>query len=387
MTTTNCRKCGVELPPDSAFCNRCGAKQDISRSRKSRGNGQGTVYKEPNGKYRAIVTLRTYKDENGKYHRITKSARFDKKKDAVAALPELMNQAPAAKKKSGITFRELYDKWLPTHQAGKSTIDCYKAAMNYFKPIWHCRMDDIDIDDLQECIDECGKGKRTQQNMKAVCGLVYKFGIPRQMTPNSLNLAQFLRVNGDDTVARESFTDAQIEQIRAIIGKTDYADYVYCMIYLGFRPSEFLALSIDRYNKREKCFVGGAKTEAGINRVVTISPKIQPLVDTVIGNRSEGIVFCSVTGGAWNLKKFTEEAFYPVLEAAGIDNPIVEVAGGTKRHKYTPHTCRHTFATLMKRVEAPSKDKLGLIGHTSEEMLRYYQDISIDDLRKITDKI
>jgi len=41
----------------------------------------------------------------------------------------------------------------------------------------------------------------------------------------------------------------------------------------------------------------------------------------------------------------------------------------------------------MKRVEADSKDKLELIGYTSEEMLRYYQDVSIDDLRKITDRI
>ena len=62
--------------------------------------------------------------------------------------------------------------------------------------------------------------------------------------------------------------------------------------------------------------------------------------------------------------------------------------GGWKlRHKYTPHTCRHTFATLMKRVEGADKDKQELIGHASAEMLRYYQDAPLDDLRKITDAI
>lgn len=382
-----CRKCGVELLPESVFCHMCGVRQAQKKSRKTRGNGQGTVYKEPDGRYRAIVTLRTYIDENGKYKRITKSARFDKKKDAVAALPELLNQMPTEKKKSRITFKELYDTWFPTHPAGKSTLDCYKAAIKYFKPVWHMPMSDVDIDDLQECVENCGKGKRTQQNMKAVCGLIYKYGIPRQMIPNNLNLAQFLRVSGEDAAARESFTDKQIEQIRGIIGKTAYADYVYCMIYLGFRPSEFLALTVERYDQERKCFVGGGKTEAGINRMVTVSPKIQPLVDSIISSRSNGVAFCCANGSAWDLKKFTEDAFYPVLEAAGIDNPIVEVAGGVKRHKYTPHSCRHTFATLMKRVDAPSKDKLGLIGHASEEMLRYYQDISLEDLRKITDKI
>ena len=86
-------------------------------------------------------------------------------------------------------FKALYDKWLPTHKAGKSTMDCYKAAIKYFEPVWFSRMQDIDIDDLQECLDDCGKGKRTQQNMKAVCGLVYKYGIPRQAVPDNMIFA------------------------------------------------------------------------------------------------------------------------------------------------------------------------------------------------------
>ena len=78
--------------------------------------------------------------------------------------------------------------------------------------------------------------------------------------------------------------------------------------------------------------------------------------------------------------------FYNALEQIGIDNPTTEI-NGRNFHKYTPHCCRHTFATLMKRVDGAEKDKLALIGHTSGEMLRYYQDIAYDDLRKITDKI
>ena len=43
------------------------------------------------------------------------------------------------------------------------------------------------------------------------------------------------------------------------------------------------------------------------------------------------------------------------------------------------------FATLLKAIEAPDKDKLELMGHTSTEMLRHYQHTSYNDLRKITD--
>ena len=75
------------------------------------------------------------------------------------------------------------------------------------------------------------------------------------------------------------------------------------------------------------------------------------------------------------------------MDANIIDNPMVEVGGGVLRHRLSPHSCRHTFATLIKRVEGSDKDKLELIGHTSTEMLRHYQDVSLKDLKKITDAI
>jgi integrase len=376
-----CIKCQKEIDESFDFCPYCGRKQIREKSKRQRGNGQGTVYKD-GSRYRAIVTIGYYLDENGKLKRKTKSQRFDTKREAIQALPRLQNE-PIKKQKKDITFKGLYDKWLPTHQAGKSTLDCYKAAIKYFEPVWFYRMQDIDIDDLQECLDDCGHGKRTQQNMKAVCGLIYKYGIPRQAVPDNLNLAQYLKVNGEDSTARSSFTDAEILLIKNNIGKVDHADWIYCMIYLGFRPAEFLALSVKDYDKKEKAFVGGAKTEAGTNRTVTVSPKIVPYVESIIGTRTGGAFIQSPKGTFWDYSNFRQDVFYPVLEKCGIENPKLD--NGV--HKYSPHSCRHTFATLMKRVTGADKDKLELIGHTSTEMLRYYQDVNLSDLRKITDNI
>lgn len=383
-------KCKTELVPGALYCHMCGRKISAEKAVKGRGNGEGTVFKLSNGKYRATATT-FYLDKEGIKRKKTKSKDFDKKKDAVAFLPTLAAQlaeapVPTKKRNDNITFYELYEKWLPTHRAGKSTLDCYKAAFRYYKPIWHYRIADVDVDDLQECIDNCGKGKRTQQNMRTVCGLVYKYGIPRNTVPSNLNLAEFLTVGGEASAHRASFSIKEIEQIRSAAGRVAYADYIYSFIYLGFRPSEALALRVESYNAEERCFVGGAKTQAGINRHVTVSPKIQPYIDGIIGERTEGYVFCDVDGSAFKLRKFLD-VFHNALDKIGIDNPVVEIAGGVQRRKYTPHTCRHTFATLMKQIDAPSKDKLSLIGHSDEEMLRYYQDINLEDLRRITDAI
>lgn len=58
-----------------------------------------------------------------------------------------------------------------------------------------------------------------------------------------------------------------------------------------------------------------------------------------------------------------------------------------RRHRLTPHSCRHTFATLLKRAHGSDADKLALIGHTSTDQLRDYQDVPVEDLRRIIDQI
>ena len=49
-------------------------------------------------------------------------------------------------------------------------MNCYKAAFQYFKPVWFLRMDELALDDLQECVDECPRARQTRRNMRTVCG-------------------------------------------------------------------------------------------------------------------------------------------------------------------------------------------------------------------------
>ena len=392
-------KCSREIPDGAPFCPWCGKKQLLRKQNpKRRSNGLGSVYKLPDGKWAAVKTVGWIVDplppdapEGTIPHRrrMTVKRRYATRKDAEAALPFLTasdrkpRQGTVAQRKgTAITLKELYDQWEPTHGRGKSTMNCYRAGFRLFAPLWNVRMDDLDIDDLQDCLEDSEAGRRTQENARAALGLVYKYGIPRDCVPKDRNLAQFLRILEPGSSKKPGLSMAELELVRKEAAAGDpFAAVVLCHCYLGFRPTAFLALTCADYDAARRCFVGGIKTAAGIGRTVPVSPKVQKYVDGLIALADGGSVF-GLLGKPMGLKEYRTK-FYDLLEKLHIENPVDEDG----RHRLTPHSCRHTFATLLKRAQGSDTDKLALIGHTSTDQLRDYQDAPVEDLRRIIDQI
>lgn len=394
-------KCGREIPEDAAFCPWCGRKiSDGTRKQrsKSRGNGLGSVYKLPDGKWCAAKTVGWQMDplppdappgSVPHKRRITVKRRFATRKDATAALPFLTaadrrpRKGTATQRKGdSITLKELFDQWEPTHQRSRSTMDCYRAGFRLFAPLWSVSMADLDVDDLQDCLDDAVAGRRTRENARAALGLVYKYGIPRNVIPKDRNLAAFLRITEPGGDKRPGLSMEELDLVRKAAAAGDaVAAVVLCHCYLGFRPAALLALTVADYDAEKRCFTGGIKTEAGKGRIVPVSPKIQPHVDALVAAAGDGYVFGRL-GAQMSLAVYRSQ-FYELLDRCGIQNPVDEDG----RHRLTPHACRHTFATLMKRASGSDADKLALIGHTSAGQLRDYQDAPIEDLRAITDQL
>lgn len=395
----NVPKCAREIPADAVFCPYCGRKQQRpKRKTKSRGNGLGTVYRKGD-RWIAVKTVGWIVDplppdapagSVAHKRRQTVQRSFPTKKDALAALPFMTaaDRRPRVgtatqRKGTSVTLKELIDQWEPTHGKSRSTMNCYRSGLRLFAPLWNVPMQDLDIDDLQDCLDDSDAGKRTRQNAKAALGLVYKYGIPRDAVPKDRNLAQFLKITDPgESSKKPGLSLAELDLVRAAAEAGDpVARIVLCHCYLGFRPSALLQLTEADYDSERRCFVGGIKTEAGKGRTVTVSPKIAAHVAALRDVSAGGFIF-GRSGAALNLSDY-RALFYDLLDRLGIENPVDD----QNRHRLTPHSCRHTFATLLKRTKGADADKLALIGHTSTEQLREYQDVPVEDLRAITDQL
>ena len=372
----NCRKCKKEILEGSKFCNFCGTKQEYEKVAKKRGNGQGCAFKASDGRWVAEVTL-GYDEVDGKMKR-KKATKFGfaTKKEALAYLPQLQQTVTETDK--SIKFKDLYKKWLDGHTAkvSKHTIDCYKSAYKYFTSIYYVEVAKLKTEHLQKCIDECPHGRRTKENMKAVGTCVFRLAM--QLDIVDRNYAEYVYIPKEDKNERLAFSAEQMQTMWDKVGEVPELKYALVLCYTGMRLGEMLIAKTEKYNAQEGYFITGSKTDAGKERTITISPKILPFFDDF--GKGEYLFFAEKKTPTE--KKFREDTFYPALQKIGLD--VVQADGS---HLYTPHCCRHTFATLMKNVDAPATDKQKLIGHAKFEMTAKYTHTDIDSLKKITDNL
>ena len=217
-------------------------------------------------------------------------------------------------------------------------------------------------------------GTRTKENMKALGTSLFRYAMELDIVDR--NYAEYLYIKKSEKNEKAAFTTEQLQTMWNKTADLPNIKYILVLCYTGMRLNEMLEAKTSNYHKDDGYFITGSKTEAGKNRIITISPKLQPFFEGFA--KGDLLFFEKRIAG----KKFRNDIFYPTLQALGMDtiNP-----DGT--HLLTPHCCRHTFATLMKKINAPATDKQKLIGHSKFEMTAHYTHTDLESLRKITDNL
>lgn len=172
-------------------------------------------------------------------------------------------------------------------------------------------------------------------------------------------------------------------------GRETYRAMIYTLAYCGLRISEALALrveSVDLDGRRlhvVRQFVDDNGTveetlpKGGKSRVVGIPEflvaELKALID---GRGSDEVVFASPAGGPMRDHNFRERGFRPAVKETKLSKEV------------TPHTLRHTFASLSVAAGADVKTLQSVMGHAKASMtLDVYADLFPPRISEVADAL
>ena len=167
------------------------------RKPKSRGNGQGSVFK-PKGSTcwtaQVIIGWKMNRSGTGLVPIKRTKGGFKHKNDAVFYCATLYS---ASARPSRVTLQQLFDDWDPFYspRVGKSTMVNYRAAFKHFAPLHDIFLDLITAADLQQCMDDCPAGKRTHENMTCVAGLLWHYAYDRELVDRDITQNERMSVS------------------------------------------------------------------------------------------------------------------------------------------------------------------------------------------------
>lgn len=347
----DCRKCGRSLPDDAVFCCYCGVKQEVTREKRKRANGMGTItrYKD---KWRAKAT----RYECGELRTKTKVCQTKKEaNDWLASIKwsDVNIDRP-------VTFLQLYDEWtgmhFPTISANRQR--SIKSAKKSCEKLDRVDWKDIGLRLMQECVNGAIETYYPRRNIKDLFSALEKYatdcGYPSHQFASRLKLPPKIAPH------KEAFSDDEISSLWSLYDQGDaFVGYILIMIYTGMRYGELKTIKKEDIHLEEGYLLGGIKSDAGKMGEIILVDKIKPVIKEMMVDGS----IASITDCVFR-KRYAD-----TLETAGC-------------RKHTIHECRHTTATILAKHGVQPAIIKEIMRHSSYDMTLEYTHIDREDKQK-----
>lgn len=274
------------------------------------------------------------------------------------------NRDPWDVDRAKITLGELFQLWLDKKapKLGASNRSSLRAAYKHCAALAKKSYKTIKAFQMQDCIDNCGRTYATQAAIKNLWGHLDRFALELDIINRCYS--DLLTSAPIPPTSRDRFSDEVIDRIWEHAAEP-WVDTVLIFIYSGWRISELLDLKKEDVDLQAGTMKGGTKTKAGKNRIVPIHSLIRPMVERRMEEPGEYLI-------QWKGARCSTSQYRLIWKDLA---ERLQIPG-------TPHSCRHTFESLLDSAGANRKCIDLLMGHVSKDTgNRVYNHKSISELR------
>ena len=390
-----CSECDLQVSDKAIACPHCGyplqgqpvaqpkpTRKSNKRKRLPNGFGQITKLKNKSlrNPYRAMVTVGKTPEGKPISKLLKPVSYFPTYNDAYAALVEYSKNPYDLDKM--ITVEELHDKWLEEflkREPSDSYVRTMNSAWNYCLSIKDMQVSDLRSRHVKYCMEE---GKYTvrgeernasasvQHRIKSMFNLMLDYALEYEIVDR--NYARSF--NTPDKVLKEEennkkehipFTDEEMDILWSNINDMLYVDVVLIQCYSGWRPQELGLIRLEDVNMNEWTFIGGMKSDAGVDRLVPIHPRIRHLVEKkyneALALHSEYLIN---KVGKFNRTRKGTRLTYDNYRKRFIN--IIAKLGLNPEHR--THDPRVHFVTMAKKYKVDEYAIKYIVGHTISDV-------------------
>jgi len=341
----------------------------------------------------ALVCLENYHKEpyslyikEEKYNRIVT---FPKKPYPLVPVRNPNKAVEQKIKRDTYTFKQLFNEFkemkLPNAEEVKLEKEKHikpngKFAYNYSrgmitafhnsKELYDKVYKDLKTSDFQNFLNNCGKKYETLRIMKNFYIKLDEYALQEDIIEKSY--AQHIRLTNIKTSGNKTpYSYEQISYLWNINSENYKEDFVRDLLlmalYTGCRAEELLFIYTKNIFLDKNYFVGGLKTQAGINREIPIHPKIKTLFLKYYNPENE-FLFIMPNGKRTNYDYYLYHYKFNFIDK----HPFLD--------NHTAHECRHTLRTELEKQNIKQVIINSIIGHSNENVGQdIYTHITIEE--------
>lgn len=339
-----CIKCHADIPDGSLYCNYCGKKQFAAPKPRThkRLSGSGTISRDKRYKNQWIAHGPATSHGAGRKY----LGAYATRAEAQAAIDDYIQRGRPDLYNA--TLQQIYALWSAQHFKVISLQQerVYRSMWLRFEGIACEKISDLRTADFQAVVDTATSASAAAK-IQAISSALCRYALENDIIVK--DYSQFVKMPHFDRKEKKPFSKPDISKLWAR-SEDPNVQAVLIMIYTGFRIGEIVTLKKTDIHLTEGYMIGGEKTDAGRNRVVPLPPNIPEISEFITAQLSR-------TGG---------ERLYPISAdyfRKNVFNAALTTAEITE--KYTPHSTRHTFASLSAEAGMRPENLQKIIGHAN----------------------